>query len=109
MVLRIAAGGYVIYTSFFPHKHFMLTVPLFFKFQADDGAFSIVCNVNITIRDVNNHAPKFVRDNYMATIAENTAIGECNASIYQPGKCSFFPLVFCETSSQFRSKSQSHV
>lgn len=45
--------------------------------QADDGAFVAVCNVNITIRDVNNHAPKFVRDNFMATIAENTAIGKC--------------------------------
>lgn len=32
--------------------------------------------MNITIRDVNNHAPKFVRNNYMTTIAENTAIGK---------------------------------
>lgn len=46
--------------------------------QADDGAFAAVCNVNITIRDVNNHAPKFVRDNYMTSIAENTPIGKCN-------------------------------
>lgn len=43
--------------------------------QADDGAFTAICNVNITIRDVNNHAPKFVRDNYMTSIAENTPIG----------------------------------
>lgn len=47
--------------------------------QADDGSFVAVCNVNITIRDVNNHAPKFVRDNYMTTIAENTAIGKCSS------------------------------
>lgn len=31
--------------------------------------------MNITIRDVNNHAPEFSRDNYLASIAENTAIG----------------------------------
>lgn len=55
---------------------------LFLFSQADDGAFVAVCNVNITIRDVNNHAPKFVRDNYMATIAENTAIGKCAMRLF---------------------------
>lgn len=53
-----------------------LFIWLFNVYQADDGAFVAVCNVNITIRDVNNHAPKFGRDNYMATIAEDTPIGK---------------------------------
>lgn len=44
--------------------------------QADDGVYSTVCNVNVTIRDVNNNAPQFLRDNYMASIVENTPIGE---------------------------------
>lgn len=60
---------------------FFSFLSLFFYYQlhvqANDGAFVAVCNVNITIRDVNNHAPKFVRDNYMATVAENTAVGKC--------------------------------
>lgn len=88
--LWTAAGQSVIYTIFPEWFMFMLfclfVVVHFFHsslyIQADDGAFVAVCNVNITIRDVNNHAPKFVRDNYMATIAENTAIGKCYASIY---------------------------
>lgn len=44
--------------------------------QASDGLYETLCDVNITIRDVNNHAPQFSRDNYMASIAENTPIGK---------------------------------
>lgn len=46
------------------------------KFQADDGLFSTICHVNITIRDVNNHSPQFARDHYMTSIAENSPIGK---------------------------------
>jgi len=45
--------------------------------------FSALCNVNITIRDVNNHAPQFIRNNYIASVAENspiaTSVAEVNA------------------------------
>lgn len=47
----------------------------FYPSQASDGLYSSVCNVNVTIRDVNNHSPQFTRDNYLASIAENTPIG----------------------------------
>lgn len=93
---RITAGKNVIYTIFCRPKIFptvyLHVFSLFFVFffwcwrvliwlfhvyhQADDGAFVAVCNVNITIRDVNNHSPKFERDHYMATIAEDTQIGK---------------------------------
>lgn len=47
-----------------------------YAFQANDGVFSAICGVNITIRDVNNHAPQFLRDHYVASVAENTGIGK---------------------------------
>ncbi|XP_037922792.1 cadherin-87A [Hermetia illucens] len=46
-----------------------------FSVEANDGVFSAICGVNITIRDVNNHAPQFLRDHYVASVAENTGIG----------------------------------
>ncbi|XP_059616920.1 cadherin-87A [Phlebotomus argentipes] len=46
-----------------------------FPVEASDGLFTTLCDVNITIRDVNNHAPQFTRDNYVVTIAENSPIG----------------------------------
>lgn len=48
---------------------------VFFGVEASDGLFTTLCNVNITIRDVNNHAPQFSRSNYLASIEENFAIG----------------------------------
>ncbi|XP_055710433.1 cadherin-87A isoform X2 [Phlebotomus papatasi] len=46
-----------------------------FPVEASDGLFSTLCDVNITIRDVNNHAPQFSRDSYVVTIAENSPVG----------------------------------
>ncbi|GAB0095360.1 Cadherin-87A [Sergentomyia squamirostris] len=46
-----------------------------FQVEASDGLYTTLCDVNITIRDVNNHAPQFLRDNYVVTIAENSPIG----------------------------------
>ncbi|XP_055683308.1 cadherin-87A isoform X2 [Lutzomyia longipalpis] len=46
-----------------------------FPVEASDGLFTTLCDVNITIRDVNNHAPQFTRDSYVVTIAENSPIG----------------------------------
>uniref|UniRef100_A0A182VQ55 Cadherin domain-containing protein n=1 Tax=Anopheles minimus TaxID=112268 RepID=A0A182VQ55_9DIPT len=43
--------------------------------QATDGLYTTLCNVNITIRDVNNHAPQFARENYLTSIEENFPIG----------------------------------
>lgn len=48
----------------------------FYYSKATDGLYTTLCDVNITIRDVNNHAPQFSRDNYMASIAENTPISK---------------------------------
>lgn len=48
---------------------------IFFGVEASDSLHSILCNVNITIRDVNNHAPQFTRTEYMVTIEENLPIG----------------------------------
>lgn len=35
-----------------------------------------LCDVNITIRDVNNHPPQFLQNNYLASLAENTELGK---------------------------------
>lgn len=43
--------------------------------QASDGKFTATCIVNITIKDVNNNAPVFERENYMVSIKEDTPIG----------------------------------
>lgn len=48
---------------------------VFFAVEASDGLFTTLCNVNITIRDVNNHAPQFSREHYLASIEENFPIG----------------------------------
>lgn len=45
------------------------------KLQASDGLHSTLCDVNITLRDVNNHAPVFSRKHYVASIEENLPIG----------------------------------
>lgn len=44
--------------------------------QVSDGFYSTLCNVNITIRDVNNHAPMFERVHFVTSIAENLPIGK---------------------------------
>jgi hypothetical protein len=51
------------------------------KLKASDGLFSTLCDVNITLRDVNNHAPVFSRKHYMASIEENLPIGMYECSI----------------------------
>lgn len=48
---------------------------LIFAVEANDGIFSVNCGINITVRDVNNHAPKFVSDTYSAIVEENSEIG----------------------------------
>uniref|UniRef100_A0A336M3D8 CSON011390 protein n=1 Tax=Culicoides sonorensis TaxID=179676 RepID=A0A336M3D8_CULSO len=62
---------------------------IFFGVEASDGLHSVLCNVNITIRDVNNHAPQFTRTEYMVTIEENLPIGtiveEVNATDLDTG------------------------
>ncbi len=50
-------------------------------FKVSDGLFSTLCNINITIRDVNNHAPMFGRDHFMTSIEENLPIGKCGIYI----------------------------
>uniref|UniRef100_A0A182NLH5 Cadherin domain-containing protein n=1 Tax=Anopheles dirus TaxID=7168 RepID=A0A182NLH5_9DIPT len=47
---------------------------VFFGVEATDGLYTTLCNVNITIRDVNNHAPQFARENYLTSIEENFPI-----------------------------------
>jgi hypothetical protein len=49
--------------------------------QASDGLYSALCDVNITLRDVNNHAPLFGRSHYITTIEENLPIGELHCSV----------------------------
>lgn len=51
-------------------------VQMIFIVQANDGQFATICNVNITIRDVNNHSPQFYRQSYSSEIAENAPIGK---------------------------------
>jgi len=51
------------------------------KLKASDGLFSTLCDVNITLRDVNNHAPVFSRKHYVASIEENLPIGMYECSI----------------------------
>ncbi|KAL9694351.1 hypothetical protein quinque_013636 [Culex quinquefasciatus] len=48
---------------------------VFFAVEASDGLYTTLCNVNITIRDVNNHAPLFSREHYLTSIEENFPIG----------------------------------
>ena len=46
--------------------------------QASDGLYSTLCDVNITLRDVNNHAPTFERSHFITSIEENLPIGMNN-------------------------------
>lgn len=48
---------------------------LVFSVEAHDGLFSTNCNINITVRDVNNHEPRFLADTYSAVVEENSEIG----------------------------------
>ncbi|XP_068152287.1 cadherin-87A [Drosophila tropicalis] len=48
---------------------------LIFMVEANDGRFTANCGVNITVRDVNNHAPSFQQLNYSAIVEENSEIG----------------------------------
>ncbi|KAK7790843.1 hypothetical protein R5R35_010718 [Gryllus longicercus] len=43
--------------------------------QANDGKFSSTATVQIVVRDVNNNAPAFVRDNYVAFVQEDASVG----------------------------------
>jgi len=44
--------------------------------RADDGKQSTDMRLNITVKDVNDHTPKFSRDTYSFDIPEDTAPGE---------------------------------
>lgn len=46
-----------------------------FEVEAHDGQFTALCRINITIRDVNNHAPQFTRGHFVSTIAEDLPVG----------------------------------
>ncbi|EDV49453.2 uncharacterized protein Dere_GG17179 [Drosophila erecta] len=48
---------------------------LIFAVEANDGLFTAHCGVNITVRDVNNHAPNFEQQSYSAVVEENSEIG----------------------------------
>lgn len=48
---------------------------LIFVVEANDGLFTANCGVNITVRDVNNHVPSFLQENYNAVVEENSEIG----------------------------------
>lgn len=48
---------------------------LVFAVEANDGVFTTNCGVNITVRDVNNHAPRFLAAEYSAVVEENSEIG----------------------------------
>jgi hypothetical protein len=50
--------------------------------QASDGIFSASSEVKVTVRDVNNNAPKFERESYVATVQEDAQIGKCFFSQY---------------------------
>lgn len=70
--------------------------------QATDGLHTTLCDVNITIRDVNNHAPQFLENSYMVSIAENTEIGIRQVRHYDRRHIEFFYFlpfqapVFCK-------------
>ncbi|CAH2040130.1 unnamed protein product, partial [Iphiclides podalirius] len=49
---------------------------------ATDGVHNATCNVEITVRDVNNHAPVFDTDKYDAEIKEDAPIGTEVASVH---------------------------
>lgn len=73
----------ILFENFASHTHKFPTFIYFFQkkkllFQASDGLYSTLCNVNITIRDVNNHAPMFNRDHFVTSIEENLPIGKKN-------------------------------
>ncbi|XP_061400398.1 cadherin-87A [Musca vetustissima] len=48
---------------------------LVFAVEANDGLYTANCMVNVTVRDVNNHKPHFLADNYQADVEENSEIG----------------------------------
>uniref|UniRef100_A0A3Q2ZZM4 Cadherin domain-containing protein n=1 Tax=Kryptolebias marmoratus TaxID=37003 RepID=A0A3Q2ZZM4_KRYMA len=49
--------------------------------RADDGKQSSDMRLNITVKDVNDHSPKFSRDTYSFDIPEDTAAGSIVAAI----------------------------
>lgn len=55
---------------------------LTFSVEANDGVFSTSCKVNVTIRDVNNHAPKFKFEKYSTVIEESSEIGRWNCFVF---------------------------
>lgn len=61
------------YFLFYMHfEHFINS-----RVQATDGIHNATCRVEITVRDVNNHAPVFDSDKYDADVSEDAPIGEC--------------------------------
>uniref|UniRef100_A0A1I8MKU3 Cadherin domain-containing protein n=1 Tax=Musca domestica TaxID=7370 RepID=A0A1I8MKU3_MUSDO len=48
---------------------------LVFAVEANDGLYTANCMVNVTVRDVNNHKPRFLSDTYQAVVEENSEIG----------------------------------
>lgn len=48
---------------------------LVFQVEASDGKFVNSCGINITVRDVNNHSPRFLSEKYSAIVEENSEIG----------------------------------
>ncbi|CAH2085946.1 unnamed protein product [Euphydryas editha] len=65
---RISVLGHAVLNSTENNK-IVLTV------LATDGIHNSTCKVEITIRDVNNHAPAFETDKYDANIAEDAPVG----------------------------------
>nr|XP_026497199.1 cadherin-87A-like isoform X1 [Vanessa tameamea]XP_026497200.1 cadherin-87A-like isoform X2 [Vanessa tameamea] len=65
---RISVLGHAVLNSTEDNR-IVLTV------LATDGVHNSTCKVEITIRDVNNHAPSFDTDKYDANIAEDAAVG----------------------------------
>ncbi|XP_055375511.1 cadherin-87A [Condylostylus longicornis] len=52
-----------------------LNTSLFFGVEASDGKFITTCTVDLTIRDINDHAPVFMQPLYVKSIDETAEIG----------------------------------
>jgi hypothetical protein len=50
-------------------------VSLSCNLQASDGLFSSVTSVTISVHDVNNNHPVFARESYVASVQEDSAVG----------------------------------
>ena len=54
---------------------FTLSHDFLFLSKASDGVGSHSANVRVSVQDVNNNAPVFVKKSYGASVQENEAIG----------------------------------